>query len=224
MRPQDGTRPLDAVSAALALALLSPVLAAVALLVKATSPGPVLFRQTRVGLRGLPFTLYKFRTMCENAERLGSSVTTARDGRVTPVGRLLRKTKLDELPQLLNVVKGDMVLVGPRPEVPEIVEKYTPEMRRILSVRPGITGLATLFLRDEEELLARAQAPDRFYEEVLLPVKVELGLEYIDRRSPLLDLKLLALTLWTLTPLRGFWKPPQPRKLASLRASLGGLA
>ena len=180
-------------------------MAIIAFLIRATSNGPIFFRQDRVGLHQKIFRVYKFRTMVEGADEIGTSITTGKDPRITPIGRLLRKTKLDELPQLWNVLKGDMSLVGPRPDVPEIVEKYTPEMRRIFQIRPGITSLATLHLRDEETILARVHNPDRFYEDVLVPLKVKLAMEHLDRNSFTFDLKILSQTIWMLT--FGKWWP-----------------
>ena len=174
-------------------------------MIKATSRGPVFFRQERVGWKEKIFRVYKFRTMVENAEEMGTSVTTQNDPRITSVGRVLRRTKLDELPQLINVVRGDMSLVGPRPDVPEIVRNYTPEMRRIFQIRPGITSLATLHLRGEEGILAKVNDPDKFYEEVLVPLKVKLAMEHVDRDSFAFDLKILCQTIWMLT--LGRWRP-----------------
>jgi lipopolysaccharide/colanic/teichoic acid biosynthesis glycosyltransferase len=137
--------------------------------------------------------------MVDRAESLGTSVTAGNDSRITPIGRILRRKKLDELPQLINVFKGDMSLVGPRPDVPEIVEKYSSEMRRIFSIRPGITSVATLHLRDEEEILAKVKNPDTFYEEVLVPLKVRMAMEHVEKDSLWFDMKILLQTVWMLT-------------------------
>lgn len=137
--------------------------------------------------------------MVENADQIGTSVTTGEDPRITKIGRILRKTKLDELPQLLNVLRGDMSFVGPRPDVPEIVDRYSPEMKKILEVRPGITSNATLHLRSEEELLMLAKDPDRAYEEVFVPAKVSLAMEHVKRKSFLFDFSILIKTIWALT-------------------------
>jgi lipopolysaccharide/colanic/teichoic acid biosynthesis glycosyltransferase len=177
----------------------------VGFIVKATSEGSALFLQERVGLKEKSFLLYKFRTMVERAEKMGTSVTTSNDLRVTPVGRKLRSIKLDELPQLINVIRGDMSLVGPRPDVPEIVEKYTPEMRIIFDVLPGITSVATLHLRDEEHLLAHVLNPDKFYEDVLVPLKIKIAMEHVERKSFAFDLKILCQTIWMMT--LGKWLP-----------------
>jgi len=191
----------------------------VAILIKATSRGPVFFRQERVGWKEKIFRVYKFRTMVENAEDLGTSVTTQNDFRITPIGRILRKTKLDELPQLINVFKGDMSLVGPRPDVPEIVKNYTTEMRRIFQVRPGITSVATLHLRHEEDILARIPEPDTFYEKVLVPLKVNLAMEHVERNSFVFDLKILCQTIWMLT-LGRWWPIEEHGEMALLRSRI----
>lgn len=190
----------DTVLATLGLGLTSPIMCFVAIAIRMYSKGPVILKQTRVGLFGKEFTVYKFRTMVVNADKLGSSVTTGRDPRITPIGRILRKTKLDELPQLFNVLKGDMSLVGPRPDVPEIIARYTPEMRRVLEIKPGITSLATLHFKNEEELLAKVPDPDVFYEKTLVPLKVKLAMEHVDRKSFWFDLKILVQTVWMITP------------------------
>jgi lipopolysaccharide/colanic/teichoic acid biosynthesis glycosyltransferase len=134
--------------------------------------------------------------MLVNADRLGSSVTTDKDPRITSIGRFLRKTKLDELPQLWNVLRGDMSFVGPRPDVPDIIATYTPQMHRILDVRPGITSVASLHLRNEEEILGLAAAPDDFYVMVVVPAKVNAAMEHVQRDSFLFDLQILLQTIW----------------------------
>ncbi len=192
-------RSFDLVASLLGLVILSPVMFLVAVLVKLSSPGPVFYGQTRVGRAGRPFTLWKYRSMRPGADRLGSSVTAGRDRRITAAGRWLRRAKLDELPQLWNVLKGEMSFVGPRPEVPEIVAGYTPDMRRILDVRPGITGNASLHLRHEEDLLDLALDPDRAYNEIFVPAKVNLAMEHVKRRSWVYDGWILVRTLWAVT-------------------------
>ena len=137
--------------------------------------------------------------MVVNAGHIGTSVTTGHDPRITKIGRVLRKTKLDELPQLWNVLKGDMSFVGPRPDVQEIVNNYTGEMRRILEIRPGITSNASLHLRNEEELLSLAREPDKAYEEIFVPAKVELAMEHVLRKSFFFDFGILLKTVWVLT-------------------------
>jgi lipopolysaccharide/colanic/teichoic acid biosynthesis glycosyltransferase len=178
--------------AAIALTLLTPLLLAVALVIRLDSRGAVFFRQVRAGYLGRPFTIFKFRTMVPGADKLGSSVTTAADARVTRVGRILRRTKLDELPQLWNVVRGEMALVGPRPDVPEVVAGYTPEMKRVLTVLPGLTSVASLELVDEEGLLVDASDPDDFYLNVLVPAKVSYAMVHVEDRSLALELT----TIW----------------------------
>lgn len=188
-------RLFDFTAASLALALLSPVFLIVALFVKVTSPGPAFYCGKRVGRRGRIFKMYKFRTMVANADRLGGSCTSEGDARVTRSGYWLRKFKLDELPQLLNVLVGDMSLVGPRPEVPEYVQLFTPEERAILSVRPGITDWASIWDRDEAQALAGHADPERAYLELIRPEKIRLQLEYVRRRSFATDLAILFATL-----------------------------
>lgn len=184
------------VSAA-ALAILSPLLLVVALLVKCTSRGPVLYRARRVGLQGRLFTLYKFRTMVVDASETGPGVTGNGDRRVTRVGRLLRRTKIDELPQLFNLLKGDLGLVGPRPEDPRYVARYTQRQRQLLNVRPGITSPATLLYRHEERLLTGEHFEEVYLSEIL-PAKLHIELGYQLERSLGSDLKILLGTLWTL--------------------------
>ncbi len=178
-----------------------PLMAVVVLFIKVTSPGPVLYKQKRVGLHEKIFYIYKFRTMVDKADTLGTSVTTKSDMRITPLGRILRKIKFDELPQLFNVFKGDMSFIGPRPDVPEITAKYTPQMKRIFTIRPGITSVATLHFRHEEEILAKVPNPDQFYDDVVVPLKVELAMEHVRRNSFWFDLSILLQTVWVLTPL-----------------------
>ena len=200
-----------AVEAALAFAGLvasSPVFLAAAGLVAATSPGPVLFRQRRVGLGGRPFTLLKLRTMRAVADRSeGSQLTASGDSRITPVGRWLRRFKLDELPQLWNVVRGDMSLVGPRPEVPRYVDAADPLWQAVLAARPGLTDPVTLRLRDEEALLAGVQDMESYYRERLLPWKLRGYRDYLARRSWTSDLAVLGATALAVLRLR---RPPQP--------------
>lgn len=186
-------RLFDMVCAALGLLILSPVLLVCTLLVGLTSPGGVLFRQERIGKDGVPFTIYKFRSM--RKDNAGLKISTSRDIRITPVGRVLRKTKLDELPQLWNVLKGDMSFVGPRPEVREYTDLYTPEQRQVLLVRPGITGLASIRYRNENELLTASSDPNRTYIEEVMPAKLALDLEYIPRACVSYDIKLILETL-----------------------------
>lgn len=188
-------RAFDIVCAALGLLVLSPVLLLCALLVGLTSPGGVLFRQERIGRNGVSFTIYKFRSM--RKDNAGLKISTSSDSRITPVGRILRKTKLDELPQLWNVLKGDMSFVGPRPEVREYTDLYTPEQRQVLLVRPGITGLASIRYRNENDLLSASTDPNRTYIEEVMPAKLALDLEYIPRACVSYDVRLILETLVT---------------------------
>ena len=175
-----------------ALLLFSPLLLVASLLVLACDGRPVLFGQTRIGRRGKPFRILKFRTMREG--RPGRPITGFQDSRITPLGRLLRKVKIDELPQLWNVLRGDMSLIGPRPEVPEFVEFEDVRWRTVLQVRPGVTDLASLAFRNEEELLRPAGDPEVYYRSVILPQKLHLNLHYQQSRSFSRDLKLLWMT------------------------------
>ena len=185
---------------ALFLAVLClPVTIMLAVLVAATSRGPVFYKQVRVGFRGRPFWMVKFRTMVTQADKMDSSVTKNADSRITRTGRVLRKTKLDELPQLWNVLKGDMSFVGPRPDVPEIVQNYSEDMKKILNIRPGITSNASLLLRDEAGLLRYADNPDSAYEKILVPVKVGLAMEHLNRHPFRFDMAVLIKTAWVLT-------------------------
>ena len=192
-------RPFDAVIATIAMLVLSPLLAAIAAAIRWDSTGPVLYRATRAGRDGLPFTMFKFRTMQERRDTHGPKITTHADRRVTRVGRLLRPSRLDELPQLWNVLIGDMSLVGPRPEDPHYVELYCPEDRAVLAARPGITSLAALLYRDEERLLV-GEEWERVYVEQVMPAKLAIDRAYVERQSLRLDLKILAAT--ALAPLR----------------------
>lgn len=176
------------------LVVLSPVLLAVAAATWAGDRGPVIFSQERVGLGGRPFRIHKFRTMAN--DRGGALVTSANDDRITPVGKVLRATKLDELPQLFDVLRGEMSLVGPRPEVQRYVECWGEEARaEILSVRPGITDPASVVFRNEQDELAAVEDPDKHYVEVILPRKVEMYREYVRTRTFIGDLRIIAATL-----------------------------
>ena len=183
-------------SAALAgLVVLSPLMLVLAVLVRATSSGPALFIQARVGRQGRVFRCAKFRTMCTGAQAQGT-VTTAADARVTPLGRFLRRWKLDELPQLWNVLAGRMSFVGPRPDVPGYADQLQGDDRRILELRPGITGPATLLFRDEERLLALAKNPQAFNDAVVYPEKVRLNREYLETGNFWRDLGYVFATVW----------------------------
>lgn len=191
-------RLMDLGVSSLGLVLLSPVLMVIAAAVKAADRGPVLFRHQRVGRDGRLFGMWKFRTMVPGADKMGPGVTRGGDARITRLGRWLRKTKLDELPQLWNVLTGDMTLVGPRPEVPQYVERYTPEQRAVLALTPGLTDRASLEFVDEEELLRSAKNLEQFYMEHCVPRKIELNLEHWRKASLWEDIKVLfsTATLW----------------------------
>ena len=188
-------RLFDIVFALTFLVLLSPLLLVFSLLVALTSPGGAFFRQVRVGKEGRAFRLLKFRTMRQGSEAKGQLTIGGRDPRVTGVGYFLRKTKLDELPQLWNVLCGDMSVDGPRPEVPRYVDLYTPEKRAVLSVRPGITGMASIDYIDENEILARASDPESAYVRDVMPAKLALDLRYVRERSFALDLRIISATI-----------------------------
>ena len=189
-------RPLEWLAAGLGLLFLLPLFAFVAALIKLDTRGPLLFCQERVGKDGQLFQILKFRSMVVRAEDLGGRLTVGEsDPRVTRVGMLLRKCKLDELPQLYNVMQGNMSLVGPRPELPEYVRLYDEIQRAVLLVPPGITDPASLAFRDESDLLAESDDPERVYVEQILPRKLELNLEYLERRNGWSDVGLIAQTL-----------------------------
>lgn len=182
-------RAFDILCSFLGLAVLSPVLLVVSVLVAVTSPGGVFFRQERIGKDGRPFRIFKFRSM--RKDNAGLKITTGNDSRITPVGRFLRKSKIDELPQLINVLVGDMSFVGPRPEVADYVNLYTPYQRQVLLVRPGITGLASIRFRNENDLLTASDDPNHTYVEQIMPRKIDLDLEYIPHASVFYDIKLI---------------------------------
>ena len=189
-------RLFDICCAGIGLLVLSPLLLVLALIIKITSPGPVFFRQTRVGMNQKQFQIHKFRTMVVDAEKKGIKITVGQDPRITAIGRLLRKTKLDELPQLLDVVIGDMSLVGPRPEVPEYVKYYPPEVATVIfSVRPGITDWASIKMIDENQLLAKSANPEIAYIEQILPEKLGYAVKYVKTRNLFLDIHLIFLTI-----------------------------
>jgi lipopolysaccharide/colanic/teichoic acid biosynthesis glycosyltransferase len=188
-------RLFDIVAASLGLVLLSPLLLLVSLLIKLDSPGPALFRQERMGRGFHPFWIYKFRTMVQEAPGQGGLITFGADPRITRVGRILRKTKIDEFPQLINVLKGEMSLVGPRPEVRRYVEMFRDAYEEILRVPPGITDLASLKYRHEAEVLGCAADPEEAYVRHVLPEKLQLAKEYVRRSSLLFDVTLILKTL-----------------------------
>lgn len=188
-------RAMDIVLSACALAVLWPLLLLIALAIWIDDPGPVFYRQVRVGRNGKTFRIFKFRSMVMDADKKGLAITVGRDSRITRVGAVLRKTKLDELAQLLNVLFGQMSFVGPRPEVPKYVELYTPYQRQVLLVRPGITDYASIAYRNENDLLAGAPNPEAIYIEQIMPDKIELNMKYLREISPLADIRLILKTI-----------------------------
>jgi len=188
-------RLFDLLCSGAGLIFLAPLYLAVAILVKRDSSGPVFFRQTRMGQFGRPFAIYKFRTMCTDAEKKGALVSTGDDPRITRVGKVLRQYKIDELPQLINVFTGEMSLVGPRPEVPRYVDAFKDDYREILTAKPGITDYASLEFKDENELLKTAEDPERKYLEEILPIKIQYYKKYLQEQSMATDIKLILLTL-----------------------------
>jgi lipopolysaccharide/colanic/teichoic acid biosynthesis glycosyltransferase len=205
-------RALDISVAVAALLLLAPLMILLAAAVKRSSPGPVFFRQRRVGRGGKLFWLLKYRTMWDAPG--GPALTAAGDPRITPLGRRLRRWKLDELPQLVNVLRGEMSLVGPRPEVPQYVAVYDDAQRQTLSVRPGITGPSQIRFRAEEKLLAECPDPEAYYLTTLLPRKLQLDLQYVREGNPFTDLRLLAATIVAL------WRPMPPTAACPRREDL----
>ena len=204
-------RVVDILAASAGLLVLAPLMGLIALAIKLDSPGSVFFAHRRVGRYGRPFKVLKFRTMVQDAPKRGGAITAGHDPRITRVGRILRKTKLDELPQLWNVLKGEMSLVGPRPEVEAYVALWEPTLReKVLSVRPGITGLTQIRYRHEETLLAQQPDPETYYREALLPRKLQSDAEYVDRRTLWYDLYLILRTALAL-----FERPSDERESVS---------
>ena len=191
-------RGFDIFFAVASLVLLSPIMVLATLLIKCDSKGPVLFKQERIGRAFCPFLIYKFRTMRQDLDNKGRLITIGEDPRVTRIGRVLRKTKIDELPQLINVLKGDMSFVGPRPEVRHFVELFRREYEEILTVPPGITDLASLKYRDEAVLLGKAVNPEEEYLTHILPDKIKLAKDYLQHSSLLFDVKLIIKTFFKL--------------------------
>jgi lipopolysaccharide/colanic/teichoic acid biosynthesis glycosyltransferase len=188
-------RCLDLVLSLPALVALSPLFLLLMILIKLDSRGPAFFRQVRIGRHGHKFRIFKFRTMVTNAEAYGAQITVGEDKRITRVGHWLRKLKLDELPQLLNVIRGEMTLVGPRPEVPQYVARYNAEQRRILALTPGITSLASLEFRHESELLAAQADPEQFYCKQVMPAKIQIDLDYAQHANWMSDLGVIGKTV-----------------------------
>ena len=188
-------RAMDIALSGAALFVLWPVFAIIALAIKVDDPGPVFYRQVRVGRGGKLFRIFKFRSMVVDADKKGLAITVGRDSRITRVGAFLRRTKLDELAQLINVFIGQMSFVGPRPEVEQYVKLYTPYQRQVLLVRPGITDYASIAYRNENDLLAGASDPQKMYIEEIMPAKLELNMKYLREISPLADIKLILATV-----------------------------
>jgi lipopolysaccharide/colanic/teichoic acid biosynthesis glycosyltransferase len=204
MESMDIKRLSDIIISAVTLLTLSPFLLLIGVIVRAESSGPAVYKQTRVGKSGRPFTLFKFRSMSVSRAG-GAEFTPGQKARVTRFGRILRKSKLDELPQLWNVLVGDMSIVGPRPEVPAWTKVYPERWEIVLSVRPGITDPASIVFRDEEEILAAAADPDECYRSEILPRKLDLATEYAIRRTLLGDLKIVMRTVLAVL------RPPRPQ-------------
>jgi lipopolysaccharide/colanic/teichoic acid biosynthesis glycosyltransferase len=188
-------RTFDIVMSSLGLLVLSPLLLLVAFAIKLDSPGPIFFRQERIGRGFRPFFIFKFRTMAHDPSGRGPLITVGDDPRITRVGRFLRKTKIDELPQLINVLKGEMSFVGPRPELPQYVELFRKDYAEILSIRPGITDLASLKYHDEAAVLKRLENPEAEYCNRILPDKIRLSKEYVKKSSFVFDLTVILKTL-----------------------------
>ena len=190
-------RGFDFVSSLVGLILASPVLLVIAILIKKEDGGPVFYRGVRVGRFGKPFRIFKFRTMVVNAEKLGGPSTADDDPRISKVGKSIRKFKLDELPQLINVLKGEMSIVGPRPEVQMYVDMFTEEEEAILNVRPGITDWAPIWNPDEGAILAGSPDPEKTYMEKIRPEKIRLQLKYVEENSLWVDFEIIVRTLET---------------------------
>lgn len=188
-------RLIDGLLAFIFLLLLSPFFLIISLLIKFDSKGPIFYRALRGGYHNIPFKILKFRTMVVNADKIGGNTTALNDSRITKIGKILRKTKLDELPQLINIIKGDMSFIGPRPEVLVYTSRYSEEEKRILSVRPGITDISSLNYISLDEVVGSENA-DEYYEKYVLHHKNQLRLEYVDHQSAWLDIKLFFLTIW----------------------------
>ncbi len=198
------------------LVALLPFIAVISAVIKAEDGGPVFYRGTRTGRDSIEFQMLKFRTMVVDAEKLGGSSTADDDPRITSIGKTLRKYKLDELPQLINVLKGDMSFVGPRPEVKKYTDLFTGEEKVILSVRPGITDWASLWNPDEGSLLKGAMDPDRAYEELIRPTKLKLQMKYVKERSFFKDFKIIYLTVLAILK-------PESRTVAEMRKELSSI-
>lgn len=194
-RMRRGKRAFDLVISSIGVVILTPIFMIIILLILFSDGAPAFFRQERVGFRGQHFDIWKFRTMVRDAERLGHVLTVGRDPRITRVGRWLRKFKIDELPQLVNVIKGEMSLVGPRPEVPRFAALYSHEQRKVLELMPGVTDPASIAFRDEADLLAGCADPERIYVERIMPEKIQLNLDYAARSGLMADVEIIWRTL-----------------------------
>jgi len=213
-------RAFDIVMSLIGLILLGPVLLAVALWIKLDSKGPVFYRGLRVGRFGKSFRIFKFRSMVMDAEQIGPASTADEDSRVTHAGRFMRKFKIDELPQLLNVLMGQMSFVGPRPEVQKFIDMYTEQEKAILGVRPGITDWASVWNADEGAILAGSEDPDKAYEELIRPTKLKLQLDYARNHSLWIDIRIIAYTV--LKILRKNWLPRKLEPYGRLQAAVAG--
>jgi lipopolysaccharide/colanic/teichoic acid biosynthesis glycosyltransferase len=188
-------RIFDLVLSAIGLLLSMPIMIPIAIWIKIDSSGSIFFRQTRVGQFGKEFKIYKFRTMITQAEKIGAQITIGKDPRITRSGEFLRKYKLDEIPQLINVLKGEMSFVGPRPEVPRYVALYSQEQHQVLNISPGITDLASLQFRNENEILAQAKDPEAFYIHEVMPHKIQLNLKYVAVANLITDIRIIIATI-----------------------------
>jgi lipopolysaccharide/colanic/teichoic acid biosynthesis glycosyltransferase len=191
-----GKRIFDVATSIIGLIVLLPFFIIIAILIKLNDKGPIFYKQKRIGQNFKPFELLKFRTMVVNADKIGPAVTKDGDPRITKIGKFLRKTKLDELPQLWNVIRGDMSIVGPRPEVEKHIQYYENDYKEILKVKPGITDYATIKFRNEEEILSKYDDTESAYIKYVLPEKIKLYKTYIKEISFLTDLKIIFWTLW----------------------------
>ena len=196
-------RLFDIVFSLLGLIILAPILLIISILIKANSEGDILYKQKRIGKAGEPFYVNKFRTMVKDADKKGKQITVGNDSRITRVGRVLRKLKLDELPQLINVLKGEMSFVGPRPEVSKYVKLYTKSQREILNIKPGITDYASIYFSNESELLDQADDSEEFYVNKVMPYKIMLNKRYIENKSLVEDVKVICMTLLKIVGLYG---------------------
>jgi lipopolysaccharide/colanic/teichoic acid biosynthesis glycosyltransferase len=188
-------RAFDVIFSLGGLVILSPIFLMICLFIKFGTEGPILFKQVRVGRNENTFKILKFRTMVVDAEKLGAQITVGKDKRITGIGHFLRKYKLDELPQLINVFVGDMSLVGPRPEVPKYTGYYNDEQKKIFQIRPGITDYASIKYRNENEILAQSSDPERTYIDEVMRDKLELNLQYLAKRSVMEDVRIILMTL-----------------------------